>query len=240
LYACLACVEATNAFAASQGSSRSRARAELELHHALLVRENIESGMAIRQSLGASRWRIVRQLLTASLMLGLAGGTLGLLLAQAGTAALASMMTERSASVVDLSPDGTVLSFTLALSLATSIHFGILPALRTTRVNTAACLKTAGVTAGSLRQRLASSLVYVQVALATVLVLGAGLFGRSLVNLTRVELGFRPDNVLLFQLDAGRSGYGRLGDPERLADKHFPARTRRGGQVAKRSLHFRK
>jgi predicted permease len=166
--------------------------------------------MAIRQTLGAGRWRIVRQLLTESLMLGLAGGTLGLLLAQAGTAALASMMTERSDSVVDLSPDGTVLSFTLALSLATSILFGILPALRTTRVNTAACLKTAGVTAGSLRQRIASSLVFVQVALATVLVLGAGLFARSLVNLTRVELGFRPENVLLFQLDAGRSGYNDI------------------------------
>jgi predicted permease len=163
--------------------------------------------LAIRQSLGASRRRIVRQLLTESLMLALAGGTLGLMLAQAGTSALAWMMNERSDSAVDLKPDGAVLSFTLGLSLATSILFGIVPALRATRVNAGGCLKTAGVIAGSLRQRLASSLVFVQVAMATVLVVGAGLFARSLVNLTRVELGFRPENVLLFQVDASRSGY---------------------------------
>jgi predicted permease len=163
--------------------------------------------LAVRLSLGASRMRIVRHLFTESLVLALAGGLLGLLLARLGTVLLAGLLMEAYEWALDLKPDATVMAFAMGLSLATALLFGVLPAWRSTGVHPAACLRQGGAGAGSLRQRLAKSLVVVQIALAFVLVFGAGLFARTLANLGNVSLGFRPDRLLLFSVDPSRSGY---------------------------------
>ena len=163
--------------------------------------------LAVRLSLGAGRMRIVRHLLTESLVLALAGGLLGLLLARLGTVLLAGLLMQADDAALDLKPDATVMAFAMGLSLVTALLFGVLPAWRSTGVHPAACLRQGGAGAGSLRQRLAKSLVVVQIALAFVLVFGAGLFARTLANLGNVALGFRPDKLLLFSVDPTRSGY---------------------------------
>jgi predicted permease len=117
-------------------------------------------------------------------------------------------------TALDLKPDATVMAFAMGLSLFTALLFGVLPAWRSTAVQPAACLRQGGAGAGSLRQRLAKSLVVVQIALAFVLVFGAGLFARTLANLGNVSLGYRPDKLLLFSVDPSRSGY----EGQRLVD----------------------
>lgn len=163
--------------------------------------------LAIRLSLGAGRMRIVRHLFTESLVLALAGGLLGFLLARLGTVLLTGLLMQAEDPAIDLKPDTTVMAFAMALALVTALLFGVLPAWRSTRVHPAACLRQGGAGVGSLRQRLARSLVVVQIALAFVLVFGAGLFARTLANLGNVSLGFRPDRLLLFSVDPSRSGY---------------------------------
>jgi predicted permease len=163
--------------------------------------------LAVRLSLGAGRMRIVRHLLTESLVLALAGGLLGLFLARLGTTLLAGLLMQSDDPAIDLKPDATVMAFAMGLSLVTAMLFGVLPAWRSTGVHPAVCLRQGGAGAGSLRQRLAKSLVVVQIALAFVLVFGAGLFARTLANLGNVSLGFRPANLLLFSVDPSRSGY---------------------------------
>jgi predicted lysophospholipase L1 biosynthesis ABC-type transport system permease subunit len=115
--------------------------------------------------------RIVRHLFTESLVLALAGGLLGLLLARLGTSLLAGLLMQSDDPAIDLKPDATVMAFAMGLSLVTALLFGVLPAWRSTGVHPAACLRQGGAGAGSLRQRLAKSLVVVQIALAFVLVL---------------------------------------------------------------------
>ena len=163
--------------------------------------------LAVRLSLGAGRMRIVRHLLTESLVLALAGGLLGFLLARLGTVLLAGLLMQADDTSLDLKPDATVMVFAMGLSLVTALLFGVLPAWRSTGVHPAACLRQGGAGAGSLRQRLAKSLVVVQIAMAFVLVFGGGLFARTLANLGNVSLGFRPDKLLLFSVDPSRSGY---------------------------------
>ena len=174
----------------------------------LLVRGGARAHeLAVRLSLGAGRMRIVRHLFTESLVLALAGGLLGLLLARLGTVLLGGLLMEAYEWALDLKPDATVMAFAMGLSLVTALLFGVLPAWRSTGVHPAACLRQGGASAGSLRQRLAKSLVVVQIALAFVLVFGAGLFARTLANLGSVALGFRTDKLLLFSVDPSRSGY---------------------------------
>ncbi len=163
--------------------------------------------LAVRLSLGAGRMRIVRHLFTESLVLALAGGPLGVLLARLGTVLLPGLLMQSDDPAIDLKPDTTVMAFAIGLSLVTALLFGVLPAWRSTGVHPAACLRQGGAGAGSLRQRLAKSLVVVQIALAFVLVFGAGLFARTMANLGNVSLGFRPDNLLLISIDPSRSGY---------------------------------
>lgn len=181
--------------------------------------------LAIRQSLGAGSWRIMRHLLLEALLLALAGGLLGLLLAQGGTRVLANLMAEADDSMADLRPDAAVLAFTLGLSLATALLFGAAPAVRALRVRADSWLRQAGSTSGGLKQRFAHVLVVVQVALATVLVAGAGLFARTLVNLDRVNLGFNPDRMLLFRVDSSRNGY----KPQQAIDVYRRIRDKVGG-----------
>jgi predicted permease len=163
--------------------------------------------LAIRVSLGAGRWRTIRHLLTEGLMIGLAGGLIGLAAASQGSQALMSLMSRSDRGPIDVAPDWRVTAFTFVVSLATAILFSLLPAWRATRIGAGFTLKHTGAGASAFRQRAAGTLIGAQVAISMVLVIGAGLFARTLVNITRVDLGFHPQNVLLFYVDGSRNGY---------------------------------
>jgi len=166
--------------------------------------------ISLRLSLGASRWRLIRQLLTESLLLAVLGGLLGTLFAvwiKDGLIAV-SLWGGRGMTSLDPQLDWRVLSFTLALSLLTGIIFGLAPAWRTTRVDLTPSMKDSGRTSSAIHRSLLSrGLVVVQVALSLVLLVGAGLFVRTLLNLRRVDPGFNTQNLLLFEVQPGLSGY---------------------------------
>ena len=163
--------------------------------------------VAIRCALGGSRWRIARQILTESVVLSLAGGALGLLLGTLGIRALLAVNTANlprigeDASLVPL--DARVLAFTLALSVATGLLFGLIPALQTSRADLASTLKETGGRSGSggLRQnRTRSLLVVTEVALALTLLIGSALLIRTAIALGRVNAGFDANNVLTMRM----------------------------------------
>ena len=165
--------------------------------------------ISLRFAIGAGRGRVIRQLLTESLMLSLAGAALGAVLAGIASRGLVQLLSEarRDGVFLDLHPDMAVLLFTTAIALITGILFGLAPAMRATASGPATALKAdAGITPRS-RSRLLASLVVVQVALSLLLVIGAGLFVRTLRNLEQLDPGFRRDGVLLVNLDARRAGY---------------------------------
>ncbi|HEY8021157.1 MAG TPA: ABC transporter permease [Thermoanaerobaculia bacterium] len=157
--------------------------------------------IAVRTAIGASRWQLVRQLLTESLLLALAGGALGLLLA-AWALRAASTRTIAGLPTGDLRVDGTVLLFTLGVALATGLLFGLAPAFATARADTQQTLKEGGrgSSAGRARQRVRRGLVVVEVALALALLTGAGLLLKSFARLTDVQTGFDPDRLLTLNL----------------------------------------
>jgi putative ABC transport system permease protein len=162
--------------------------------------------IAVRQALGASRGRLVRQLLTESLMLAVAGALLGVLFARWGAAVLVRYLsTAHSTVFLDLSFDGRVLGFTAAIAALTAILFGLLPALRSTRVSLASAMK--GSPALELdrpaRFRARKSIVALQVALSLVLLVAAGLLLRSFVKLATLDLGFDRNGVLLVSTNLG-------------------------------------
>jgi len=163
--------------------------------------------IAVRLSLGAGRFRIVRQLLTESLLLAALSGALGLLLSRWGTNLLLSYLPRRGTLTLDPALDMRVFGFTLAVSLLTGVLFGLTPALRATRLDLSSALKSS-MGEGTVGTRLAlrKVLVVTQVALSLFLLVGAGLFVRSLQNLKNLDAGFDRENVALFGLDTGR-GY---------------------------------
>ena len=166
--------------------------------------------IAVRLSLGASRGRLVRQLLVESLVLSLAGGAAALVLAVVLTRGLLSLIPQEGQPLlIDASPDARILAFTLALSALTGIIFGLLPALRASRPDPWTTLKdTVGSiagTGGSLFLR--KGLVATQVALSFLLLFGAGLFVRSLQNLKTTDTGVALDNLITFQVSPDLSGY---------------------------------
>jgi len=166
--------------------------------------------IAVRLSLGASRWRLVRQLLVESLMLSLIGGVVGLGLAFLLTRGLISLVPAGSAPLlVTPTPDLRILAFTFALTGATGIIFGLLPALRASRPDPWTTLKdTVGSIAGAGGSLfLRKGLVTVQVALSFLLLFGAGLFVRSLQNLQGTNTGVALDNLITFQVSPALSGY---------------------------------
>jgi predicted permease len=166
--------------------------------------------IAVRVSIGASRGQLVRQLLTESLVLSLAGGVVGVFLSVALTRGLLAMIPVAGAPLlVEPSPDVRILSFTLALTLATGVIFGLLPALRASRPDTWGTLKdTVGAVAGSSGSLfLRKGLVSAQVALSFLLLFGAGLFVRSLQNLQGTDTGVGLDNLVTFQLAPALNGY---------------------------------
>jgi predicted permease len=162
--------------------------------------------ISLRLALGASRWRIMRQLLTESLLLALLGGVLGVMLAQWGVSLLVTLVARTSP--IDVRPDVTILVFTAGVSLLAGLIFGMIPAVRASGMNLTSALKekTEG-TKRTGRGGLASSLVVSQVALSMVLLAGAGLFARSLMKLQREDVGFNRDNLLLAGIDPRLAGY---------------------------------
>jgi putative ABC transport system permease protein len=165
--------------------------------------------MAVRAAIGASSERLVRQLLAESVLLALGGTAFGLVLA---AGALRVLLALDPTSVPPLAPlrlDLGVVAVTLLLGVTTTLLFGLLPALRTLRVNLVESLREGGpqATAGAARQRVRSALVVSEVVLAVVLVIGAGLMGRSLSALGRVPLGFDPDGVTTMRLAIPQTRY---------------------------------
>ncbi|MGH9767659.1 MAG: ADOP family duplicated permease [Blastocatellia bacterium] len=157
--------------------------------------------MAIRAALGASRWRVVRQLLIESLLLAISGGAAGLLLAWRLVELLLSIAPDNLPRAQDIRLDTRVAGFTLVVSLLTGIVFGLLPALQASKINFGEALKEgARDAAGLLRRRLRGFLVVGEVALASVLLIGAGLLIRSFARLTEVDPGFDPRRILMMNV----------------------------------------
>ena len=153
--------------------------------------------MAVRAALGAGRARLFRQLLCESVMLALVGGTAGVLLAGWGTGALTSLGPKELPRAQEIRMDLPVLLFALGASILTGLLFGVIPALRSSRVDPNESLKEAGrTTEGRSHHRYRNVLVTVELALAFVLVMGAGLLGKSLLRLLNVDPGYDPHNVL--------------------------------------------
>jgi predicted permease len=155
---------------------------------------------AIRAALGASHWRLLRQSLTESTLLALAGGGLGLLLAALGTRAALNVLPTGLPRADEIGLDMRVLLFTATISLLTGVLAGLAPALKTSQWRLAETLKESGRSAGGGRHRAQGVLVAVEVALALVLLIGAGLMIRTLSALWNVDPGFRADNVVTFGL----------------------------------------
>ena len=158
--------------------------------------------MSIRTALGASRTRLVRQLLTESTLLALAGGTVGLLLAVWGLDLLIALSPENIPRLHEVNLDARVLAFTLAVSLLTGLIFGLAPALQASSLDLNSSLKEGGrgTTEGTGRRRMRGALVVFEVALTLVLLIGAGLMIRSFSRLQQVDPGFRADNLLTMEL----------------------------------------
>ena len=166
--------------------------------------------IAVRLSLGASRGRLIRQLLTESVMLAMLGGVWGWLLAQSGVGRLATILSYgQNPMTFELRPEVKILAFTAAVSLLTGLLFGLIPALTDTRIDLTPMLKGSAGAAESRpwRRRLAKSLMVAQVALSLVLLLGAGLLIRSLHELHDVETGFERDQLLTMWVLPALSGY---------------------------------
>src|SRR5579871_4823710 len=166
--------------------------------------------MAIRLAIGASRGRIIMQLLIEMLVLALAGGVLGLLLAFWADKALMSLYLPADSTRLNISttPDLKVLLFTFGISAVTALAFGLVPALQTTKPNVGTVLKDeASAVVGSGNKGLRKSLVVVQVALSLLLLIGAGLFLRSLENLSRLGPGFNASRLIGFEIDPTLNGY---------------------------------
>jgi predicted permease len=162
--------------------------------------------MAIRLALGAERRRLIAQLLSESVLLALLGGALGVLFAWWGGRVLLAMVA--GSASLDVGPNGRLLLFTSAVSLATGILFGIAPALRATRVDAGPSLKSGkGAQCVEPRNRLGQLLVATEVALVMVLVIGAGLFLRTLRNLQQEDAGFDRHRVVLVRFDTGSAEF---------------------------------
>jgi putative ABC transport system permease protein len=209
-----------------QSSVRGEAKTPLELLFAitavvlliacanianLLLARGVGRGqeMAIRGSIGAGRARLLRQLLGESLLLAALGGAASLLVARWTLGLIGSILPPEAATMVTLKLSPAVVAFAAALSLGTGVLFGLYPALHSTRPDLVTMLKSnAGQPSGArAAARFRSSLVTAQIALSMALLMAAGLFIRSLVNVSRVDLGLSADDVVMFTISPVRNGY---------------------------------
>jgi predicted permease len=167
---------------------------------------------AVRLAVGAERMRLVRQLFTESALLALLGGIIGVALSSWGSRLLLVMASDGPEVVpVDVTPNLRILGFTIAVSALCAVVFGTAPALRAARTEPNTSLK-GGKTTSALRNPLGKTFVVVQVALSLLLLVGAGLFVRTLINLQNVPTGFNQENALLFRVDTSATGY-KVDDP---------------------------
>ncbi len=157
---------------------------------------------AIRAALGASPARVIRQLLTESVLLGIAGGCIGLLLAKLGVRVLVATLAGNMSRSEEIALDGHVLFYTLGISVLTGIVFGLIPALKMLRPDTHETLKEGGRGSSGARHRTQSVFIVVEMAMAVVLLIGAGLMIRTLSALGNINPGFDPRNVLTFAISS--------------------------------------
>ncbi len=176
----------------------------------LLARASLRGPeIGVRLAVGAGRWRLIRQLLTESVLLASLGGAFGVLFAFWGKIALVAVSGRDTSFLpadIELSLNWRVLAFTLVVSLLTGILFGLAPAWRATNLDLTTAIKQGLRGAGAV-SRLSKGLVVLQVALSLLVLIGAGLFIRTLYNLQRVNLGFNQENLLLFALNPRQGGY---------------------------------
>jgi putative ABC transport system permease protein len=185
-----------------------------------------EPELAVRAALGCSRWRLARQLVLESVLLSLAGGLVGLLSARVLARILLAAAPEIVARTAGATGGGvTVFAFGFVAALASGLAVGVVPALHQARPNLESVLRESGrgATGGRRQARLRQLLVVSQIALAVVLLAGAGLLLRSFQRLSHVDLGIRTDNVLTFSVNLP---VGRYGDPQRRADFHVALQDR--------------
>src|SRR5207248_7020961 len=177
--------------------------------------------LAVRAALGASRARILAQLLTESVLLGVIGGALGLLIAYWGIAAVVRLWADQIPRAQDVHIDLTVLGFSLALSVLTGLVFGLAPALHAATPNLYDALKDAArsVGASGRSQRLRHALVVAELALAVVLVTGAGLLIRSFLRLQNVQPGFNPQHLMTFTVELPSTSYPKREQQVRLFEQ---------------------
>jgi predicted permease len=162
--------------------------------------------ISLRMALGASRFRLIRQLLTESMLLATIGGLCGIIISHWAVILLVKLVARESP--LDTRPNLTVLFFTAGVSIFAGLMFGLVPAIRASKTDLASAMKEKSRTgSGRLRFSLSSGLVVLQVALSMVLLNGAGLFARSLLNLQNEDVGFNRANVLLIGIDPRLAGY---------------------------------
>jgi predicted permease len=176
----------------------------------LLVRGAGRAGeMAVRLSIGASRWQLVRQLLVESVLMALMGGLFGLLVGRWTLDFMVSILPPDATAVMNFALSPVAMAYAGLLAVVTGVIFGLFPALNSTRPDLVSTLKDQAGQKGASRgaARFRASLATFQIALSMALLVGAGLFIRSLVNVSRVDLGLQPDNVIVFALAPELSGY---------------------------------
>ena len=162
--------------------------------------------ISLRMALGATRWRIIRQLLTESMLLAIIGGVCGVLLAQWGVTVVVNLVATEAP--LDTRPDVGILAFTAGVSIVAGLLFGLVPAVQASRTDLSSAMKEKSRTArGFWRVSLSAALVVMQVGLSLVLLTGAGLFVRSLAKLQQYDVGFERANMLLVSIDPRLGGY---------------------------------
>ena len=196
-----------------------------------------EREIALRTALGAGRFRIIRQMITESVLLSLVGGTLGALLAIWGVDLLVSLSAGSIPATANVRIDATVLAFTFLVSVVTGVLFGMAPALRTMRLNLSESLKDGGRTGseGRQRNRTRSALVVFESAVAVILLIGAGLLIRSLIQLQNTNPGFDARNVLTMRVDLPRQKYET---PDKAANFFTQLETRVGNLPGVENVGF--
>ncbi len=204
----------------------------------LLVRAATrQKEIALRTALGAGRFRIVRQMITESVLLALLGGALGTLLAIWGVDLLVTLGGNNLPATAHVRIDATVLGFTLLVSVLTGVLFGLVPALRTMKLNLTESLKEGGRTGseGARHNRTRSLLVVLESAVAVVLLIGAGLLIRSLIQLQNISPGFEAQNVLTMRVDLPHQKYAT---PDKAAHFFEQLESRLGGLPGVESVGF--